>query len=73
MKTRVTTTIDGKQMTFTGKLSKDGKTLNAPKGMKLTILPTDTIEQIITERNKTTVNTYCALDIHKWFKASRQI
>jgi len=75
MNHKVITTIDGQVLSFTGKLSKDGKTLHCAKGMILTINTTDTIEQIEPKpkAKRTQQAAYMPGGIYSFFKATKQI
>ena len=73
MKARVTTMIDGDKLHITGNLSTDHKKLTAKNGMFINIEEGDTIE-LIAPRKRDKLNIApCPFDMHKWFKASKQL
>lgn len=73
MRAQVTTQIDGNSHTFTGTLNSSETILNTGKGMILTILPSDTVVKIESKKRVSRTSVPCALDIHKWFRVSKQI
>ena len=73
MRAKVTTIINGDIISVIGKLSADNKKITDSRGMVLFISKNDKIELIPPkEREKSTI-LYCPFDMHKWFKASKQI
>ena len=72
--TTVQTVIDGNPYTLTGTLSKDGKILNLKNGIICPINEGDIINTKEIEVKKKQPKTQpVLLDMHKWFKSSKQI
>ena len=62
---------NGEFMKCAGTLSKDGKTLNMSKGLKITIKNGDVVTTEEKEIVKRVTPTPCPFDMHQWFSKNK--
>mgnify|MGYP007034175971 CR=1 FL=1 len=68
----VKTTIDGMNCTVKGRFIKSKNRVIQSDGMFVDIQPTDSVEFLTTKKRETKIE-FCPLDMHKWFRQSKQI
>lgn len=73
MRAKVTTMIDGLRIVHTGRFCKKTDTVTDSKGMKLVITKGDIVEFIEPKKRQKAEVRECCLDMHQWFKKSKQI